>query len=92
MRIALRCLAESRTIGHITGQPGTRIDAAFFHCGYEAAPGYALGHHAVRDGVPLLCPRCQNPVVIAGGESVPVVPGMLRLGPGGALDAGAQAG
>jgi hypothetical protein len=91
MRIELHCPAEDRAIGTITGQPGTRIDAASFRSRYEAAPGYALAPHAVREGVPLLCPRCANPVVLAGNGHIPVVPGLMRFGPGGTHDV-AQAG
>jgi len=93
IRIPLRCSAENRVIGVLTGSPGARIDEQALRSGYEAADGYAADLGSVKDGVQMLCPRCKNPLVFdAGGEEVYAVPGTVRIAAGGGALDGAAAG
>ena len=90
LRIPLRCPAENRVVGIVTGQAGARVDEQVFRTGYEAADGYALDVATVKDGVQMLCPRCRNPLVFSrDGQEIYAVPGTIRIAAEGALDGAA---
>ena len=80
MHIALRCSAEDRVIGMVQRSAGSLIDADVLKRQLESEDGYAFDGSAIKDGVQLLCPRCENPVVVrAETADLYLVPGSLRV-------------
>ena len=68
IRIALICAAEQRTLGHLNVEPGQAINVAKLGRDFEAIDGPAVADallETAKDGTPLLCPACRNPVLAA---------------------------